>query len=207
MRTDRPEAMKAAVQPSLPPAYQFFYDKLAFTSRPVRLASNRPTHCIRIFIILRHKLLFVGISAFLISKLPAAQANQTPTNSTLSRMILVDPSSASVGGGAKATLTIGALKREGGIYSGSYHVKVSPYFFKNENGKLAIVISDDSMRQVAKGKKVNVSGTATTTGDGQCRHIEAIATPTDDMRGTIKLWFLAGPKKIIFQSSYHFEEQ
>ena len=145
--------------------------------------------------------------AFLILKLPAAQANPTPTNPALSRIILVDPSSASVGGGAKATLTISALKRDGGIYSGSYRVKVSPYFFKNEKGKLEIVVSDDSMRQIAKGKKVNVSGTATTTGDGQCRHIEAIATPTDDIRGTIKFWFLAGQKKIVFQSAYHFEEQ
>lgn len=154
-----------------------------------------------------HKLLFVGILAFLISKLPAAQANQNPTNSTLSRMILVDPSSASVAGGAKATLTISALKREGVIYSGSYHVKVSPYFFKNENGKLAIVISDDSMRQIAKGKKVNVSGTATTIGDSQSRPIEVMAIPTDNVRGTIKLWFLAGQRKIVFQSAYHFEEQ
>ena len=41
----------------------------------------------------------------------------------------------------KATLTVGALRRANGVYTGAYTVRVSPYFWKNEKGTVAIVVS------------------------------------------------------------------
>jgi hypothetical protein len=107
----------------------------------------------------------------------------------------------------KATLTIGALQRTNGVYSGDYRIKVTPYFFKGERGTLAIVVSDESMAKIAQGKAEAVVGTATTNGKGgKSRPIEATATPVDVNHGTLKLWFAAGNRKMMFEPAYHFAE-
>jgi hypothetical protein len=123
------------------------------------------------------------------------------------RVLMVDSSSIAVDGG-KATLTVGALKREHGVYSGAYKVSVFPYFFKNERGRLAIVVSDKSLADIDRGKITTVIGTATKSGRGGiCRHVDATATPTDINCGTVKLWFASGNKTMIFEPRYHFSEK
>ena len=80
-----------------------------------------------------------------------------------------------------------------------------PYFFKNEKGRLAIVVSDESLAEVNQGKVAAITGTATTSGKGgKSRPIEATATPADINHGTLKLWFTAGDRKMIFEPAYHF---
>ena len=87
-------------------------------------------------------------------------------------------------------------------------MKVSPYFFKSEKGKLAIVVPDESLAQIHNGMTTAITGTATTNGKGgKIRHIDAIATPLDRDRGALKLWFTSGEKKVIFNTSYHFTER
>ena len=68
------------------------------------------------------------------------------------------------GGGGESHLDIGPLKRVNGVYTGNYAVKLFPYFFKNEKGTLAIVVSDESLAMINLGKEAKVSGTATTSG-------------------------------------------
>jgi len=122
------------------------------------------------------------------------------------RVLVIEPSSMAVAAG-KATLTIGTLHRAEGVYRGNYKISVSPYFFKNEKGKLAIVVSDEALAQISQGKVAEINGTATTSGKaGRSRHIDATATPADINRGTLKLWFMAGNRKMIFQPAYHFAE-
>jgi len=107
--------------------------------------------------------------------------------------------------GGKAILTIGALQRADGVYSGNYKINVSPYFFKNEKGKLAIVVSDESLAQINQGKVAAIIGTATTSGKGGAsRHMDATATPATIDRGMLKVWFTAGDRKMIFEPAYHF---
>jgi hypothetical protein len=133
----------------------------------------------------------------------SALANSAPANQTL----MIDPSSMSVGGG-KATLIIGPLRRKGGIYSGDYKVKVFPYVFENEKGRLAIVVSDESLAGINQGKVTVITGTATTSGKGGLsRHIDAVATPIDINSGTLKLWFMAGNRKMIFEPAYHVAKE
>src|SRR5688572_32227642 len=43
--------------------------------------------------------------------------------------------------GAKATLTIDPLIRNGESFQGDYQMKVTPFFFKSETGKLEIFVS------------------------------------------------------------------
>jgi hypothetical protein len=148
----------------------------------------------------------IFILSLLVAAGGVAHAAPALTNSApASRILVIDPSSMPVAEG-KATLIIGELLRTNGVYSGEYRIKVFPYFFKNENGRLAIVVSDDSLAQINQGKIAAIIGTATTSGkDGKSRHIEATATPVDLNRGTLKLWFTtAGNRKMIFEPAYHF---
>lgn len=130
------------------------------------------------------------------------------TNSAAAnRILMIDPSSMPVAAG-QATLTIGPLLRTGGVYSGDYKISVFPYFFNNEEGRLAIVVSDESLAGIAQGKAAAIIGTATTGGKGgRSRHIDATATPADINHGTLKLWFMAGDRKMIFEPAYHFAEK
>jgi hypothetical protein len=132
-----------------------------------------------------------------------ASTNSASTN----RILMIDPSSMPIDAG-KATLIIGALQRADGVYSGDYKIKVSPYFFKSEKGRLAIVVSDESMAAINQGKVASIIGTATASGKGgRSRHIEATATPANINRGTVKLWFMASDRKMIFETAYHFSGQ
>ena len=59
-----------------------------------------------------------------------------------------------------------------------------------------------------QGKVVAITGTAITSGKGgKRRPIAATATPTDNNHGTLKLWFTAGDRKMIFTPAYHFAEK
>jgi hypothetical protein len=146
--------------------------------------------------------------ALLAAGLGGACAARGSTNlAATNRILMIDPSSMPVAGG-NATLTIGPLQRVDGVYSGDYKISVSPYFFKNEKGRLAILVSDESLAKIAQGKAAAIIGTATTSGTGgETRHIDATATPADINRGTLKLWFAAGDREMIFEPAYHFAEK
>jgi len=120
--------------------------------------------------------------------------------------LLIDPCSAPVAAG-KATLIIGELHRTNGVYRGNYKLKVFPYFYKNDSGRLAIMVSDENLAEVNQGKTVAVIGTATTSASsGRTRHIEATAKPAGTNSGTLTLWFTAGERKMTFTSTYHLAE-
>jgi hypothetical protein len=129
-----------------------------------------------------------------------ASTNSAPTE----RVLMIDSSSMPIAAG-KATLIIGPLQRAGGVYSGDYKIRVFPYFLKNEKGRLAIIVSDESLAGINRGKVAAITGTATTSGKGgRSRHIDATATPVDTNHGTLKLWFTAGTRKMTFEPAYHF---
>src|SRR5687768_16413363 len=94
----------------------------------------------------------------------SALAAPPPTNAlSTNRVLIIDRCTASIAGG-KATLTVGQLRARGDTYSGNYAMKVSPYFFKNEKGTLAIVIPSESIKTASNGFPVNVTGKATENG-------------------------------------------
>jgi hypothetical protein len=153
---------------------------------------------------MRLKLIFPLLLAF---SLTVGRAAPTATNTTSpERVLLISPSSTRVGF-SKVTLTVEPLVRANGVYSGNYKISVFPYFFKNQKGKLAIVVPDQAMAEINRGKVTGVVGTATSLGEGICRPITATAFPTDINSGTINLWFMAGKRKMIFEPAYHFSEK
>jgi len=103
----------------------------------------------------------------------------------------------------KIILRVGALRPNKVGYSGDYKIKVSPYFFKNETGRLAMDISSESMAAIGKGKVTTVTGVATTDGkDGASRRVVAVVRPVDIHHGTVRLSFMAGNRPLVFEPAY-----
>ena len=106
---------------------------------------------------------------------------------------------------AKATLIIQPLVRKGEIFAGDYEMKVTPYFFKSESGKLEIHVSEESLTKAEKGIPVEITGTALTNGETVKRKINARATPTDKTSGELKVWFMADERQMVFNTSYRLQ--
>ena len=131
-----------------------------------------------------------------------------PTNSAATnRILLIDSSSMPFTVG-KATLIVDPLQRTNGVYAGNYKLKVFPNFWKNKNGRLAIAVSDASLAEINQGKVTAITGTATASGkNGKCRHVDATVTPADRDHGTLKVWFVAEDKKMVFAPAYRLVEK
>ena len=119
--------------------------------------------------------------------------------------VLVPPAKTSIYIG-NVTLTPGVLKRENATYTTSYHCKVFPYFFYNEDGRLTIEISDEQLALLEKGERIAFKGTAKNT-DGDDRRIEGHATPNAPgaTEGKLKVRIFVTKKiELIFNSTYRF---
>jgi len=119
--------------------------------------------------------------------------------------LTIGPSSASLAGG-KARLTTTEFRRKAGKYAGEYQLKVTPYFFKNENGTLSIIASDEAVRKLASGTAVTFGGKAVTAGSGKTRNIKAKATPagTNAVKGSITISIPTENGELVFESDYTF---
>jgi hypothetical protein len=105
---------------------------------------------------------------------------------------------------AKATLIVGPLTRTNDLYVGDFKVKIFPYFFKNDWGRLAINVPDQALAAMNQGQPVAITGTSTSSKSGIVRHVEIMAMPKGHDHGTVKLWFMAGGQKMIFNPAYHY---
>ncbi len=127
------------------------------------------------------------------------------TSHPVTRKLFIDPSSTSVRLG-KATLIVTPLTRRDGSYVGDYQLKVRPYFFKSETGTLVLNASDDSVRDLQAGRAINFTGKALTREDGTTHVVLGRATPSSGDRGTVTFSIVTEKNaKIIFKTSYHFE--
>ena len=134
----------------------------------------------------------------------ASQAAPLVTNSVAGGRVLIMENSTMPLPAAKATLIIGPLTRANGVYIGDFKVKVFPYFFKSDRGRLLINVTDKVLAAVSEGKTVAVTGTATSTKNGIVRHVEITAIPKDGNHGTVSLWFMVEDRKMTFNPAYQF---
>ena len=135
----------------------------------------------------------LAVLALLAASLSDVCAAPDSTNTiTTDRVLIIDPCSTAVSRGRSHCDHRHAGAR-GRHLLGVYKIKVSPYFFKSEKGRLAIVVSDESM--------------SASTGESRCggdrrlppprsarlaetRKVEATATPSDLNHGTLRLWLV-----------------
>jgi len=151
-------------------------------------------------------LAILGLVVFFLSQ--GAGAEPSSIDSALNHgKLVIASSSTPVSGGGKATLMIGALTLESGSYLGEFQMKVSPYFFKSEKGKLTIAAPDESLHKLTNGIAFDFIGKATSTGSGKIRPVNGKVTPSGADRGIVTLWFMASGRKMTFNTSYHFGEK
>jgi hypothetical protein len=136
-------------------------------------------------------------------------AGDNPLNAGVGQILKVDRCFTRVAG-AKATLTVSSLRRIKDIFEGEFDMKVAPYFFKNDKGKLAIVVPDEALAKVRAGSSgpVDITGTATTKAgkSSLVRQINAQATPVDAQHGLLKVWLTVDERELVFQTKYWFVE-
>jgi hypothetical protein len=144
---------------------------------------------------------------FLASSWRAAQGAPPATNPVADGRVLILENCVMPLPTAKATLFVGPLTRSNGVYVGDFKVKVFPYFFKSDRGRLAINVPDQALAAINQGKTVAITGTSTSAKNGMVRHVEIRAWPKNCDQGTVCLWFMVEDQKMIFTSTYHFADQ
>ncbi|MHA3772301.1 hypothetical protein ACXR0O_12275 [Verrucomicrobiota bacterium sgz303538] len=132
----------------------------------------------------------------------AASSVQTPAP----RKLFIQPTSTEVAGG-KASLTISMLRRQAATYIGSYDLKVSPWYFKNETGKLIMSVPDESVQKLIQGIAVDFTGSVTTDGEAKARTVNARATPSGKEQGSVTFSFIGEARKVIFNTKYQFRNE
>ena len=135
----------------------------------------------------------------------AVAGDNAPKEEVRYRVLQVDRCFTKVAGG-KATLTVGSLRRTNDVFAGQFKMKVEPYFFKSDQGSLAVVVPDDAMAKVSAGQAVDFAGSATTM-DGRkmvVRKFSAVATPVDAERGALKVCLTVDDRKLVFETKYRF---
>jgi hypothetical protein len=146
-------------------------------------------------------LAMVGVPA----ELAHAEAPVRSNNKPAARRMLVDPSSSSVALG-KADLVVSPLTHGGAAYLGDYQLKVTPYFFKSEKGKLQLAAPDEVVQKLEEGVPVEFTGKATNVGDGKVKVVTGKATPANKDRGKVTFSVETENGKMVFNTSYHFAE-
>ena len=116
-------------------------------------------------------------------------------------LVTVAPVSTSIYVGSVA-LTLTPLARKSGVFHSNYVAKVFPYFFWGEQGWITIAMSDDDLRNLAKGEVVQFKGQGKNS-DGEDRRIEGRAVPADANTGKIKVRvFVSKRIELIFNTTY-----
>ncbi len=106
------------------------------------------------------------------------------------------------------SMTTPSFTRTGGAYESSYAAKVFPFFFQSESGRLRVEISDDMLRRLGRGERVEFTGQAVAT-NGDERRVEGHATPAEPgaASGRIKVRVFVSRKIVlIFNTTYRFPD-
>lgn len=115
--------------------------------------------------------------------------------------LLVAPSSSQLAGGT-AKLVVGVLSRDNSSYTGEYRIKVFPYFFKSETGKLLIRVSETSLRKMIEGDATSFAGRAITDGTGETRPVTAKVLPAAGDHGALTFTVATENGPLVFNTSY-----
>ncbi len=113
----------------------------------------------------------------------------------------VATSSSSLAGGT-AKLIVGTLRLEGDKYVGDYRLKVFPYFFKSEKGRLFIRVSEPALRPIRRGRATTFTGRASAEGNALTRKIAGKATPSGKGGGDLIFTVTTENVPLVFNTSY-----
>jgi hypothetical protein len=119
--------------------------------------------------------------------------------------VTVDPAETSVYV-AKIRLAMSPFTRGGAAYDSDYSVKVFPFFFFNERGRISIEFSDAQLKQLERGESVDIKGRACNS-SGAERQITGRAVPAapgnDHGKIKVRVW-VSKNIELIFNTAYRF---
>ncbi len=115
--------------------------------------------------------------------------------------MLVEPSATKVSL-AKAHLIVSPLEHQEKAYFGSYELRVTPFTFKSETGKLFLNATDETVRQMEKGESVEFTGKATNTA-GDVKVVTGKTTAETNDRGAVSFSVQTENGPMVFNTSYH----
>lgn len=104
--------------------------------------------------------------------------------------------------GCTAKLIVGTLRREGDNYVGNYRLKVFPYFFKSEKGRLSIRVSKPTLRRIRRGRAIIFAGQASAEGTALTRKIAGKATPSGKNAGALDFTITTENGPLVYKTSY-----
>lgn len=130
-------------------------------------------------------------------------AEPTPTRAPIYNQVEIAPTKTSIYIGT-VSMTMPPFSRVDGRFTSRYAAKVFPYFFYNENGTLAVDVSDAQLAALERGEPIDFIGQAVAA-NGEERRVEGRATPADPTSGKIKVRvFVTKRIQLIFNTTYRF---
>ena len=103
---------------------------------------------------------------------------------------------------ASVSLSVPEFVRHGQTYESTYTAKIFPYFFWNEQGRIRIDVTDETLRQFARGKSFSFSGHAIRD-DGAMRRVTGLITPESSSSGKVTVHiFVTRHYALSFETTY-----
>ena len=103
---------------------------------------------------------------------------------------------------ASVSLSVPQFVRHGQVYESAYSAKIFPYFFWNEKGRLRIDVTDETLRQFARGEPFSFSGRAIRD-DGTERKVTGFITPENAWGGKVTVRvFVTRHHSLAFDTTY-----
>ena len=119
--------------------------------------------------------------------------------------VTVDPADASIYVG-KVSLAMPPFTHRGNVYASDYSVKVFPFFFFNERGRISIEFSAEQLERLERGETVDLKGHASNS-RGAERRVEgrAVSDAAGSDHGKIKVRVWVSKKiELVFNTAYRF---
>jgi hypothetical protein len=120
--------------------------------------------------------------------------------------MIVQPSATKVAALAKANLTVSPLEHQEKAYVGSYQLKVTPFTFKSESGKLFLNAPEETVRQIKKGQPVAFTGKATNAA-GEVKIVRGKTTPETNEHGAVTFSVETENGSMVFNTSYQLVKE
>lgn len=100
------------------------------------------------------------------------------------------------------TLTTSAFKRDGETFAATYAAKVFPWFFWGETGRITINVSNDDLKKLQRGERMEFTGEAFNH-KAKPRHVTGYADPAaGGATGKIKVRIAVDDVELIFNGAY-----
>jgi hypothetical protein len=153
--------------------------------------------------------MFVRALLFFALLAPAVRvghAADVPTAAVPFDRVTIEPTKTSIYIGTVSMIVPTFARADGAQrYESTYAAKVFPFSFFNEAGTLAIDVSDEQLRTLARGEAIDFTGRGVRS-DGAERRVEGHATPTDATNGKLKVRVRVSKRvELIFNTTYRFE--